>query len=153
MRHRVQRPMYTISSFQNGQDAYPKTSSERQSYFLQCAVKAAQKSSMEHQHGAVIVVDNNIIASGFNHHYEHMCHLNSIHAEVDALMKVKGQRRHLLSDAEMYVVRIGTKNMDCPLKYSKPCCDCQKAIKKYGIRKVYYSTSYEYNQFVQDNTE
>lgn len=127
----------------------PKTSNERQSYFLDYAAKIAQKSVMEHKHGAIIVLDNEIIATGFNYLYEHMCHKNSIHAEVDALLNVKGRRRNMLTEAEMYVVRIGPRNMDCPLKYSRPCCDCQKAIMKYGIRKVYYSTSHEYNQLVE----
>lgn len=127
----------------------PKTSNERQNHFLECAAKVAQKSVMEHKHGAIIVLDNEIIATGFNYLYEHMCHKNSIHAEVDALLNVKGRRRNMLADAEMYVVRIGAKSMDCPLKYSRPCCDCQKAIMKYGIRKVYYSTSYEYNLYLE----
>ena len=108
---------------------------------------------MEHKHGAIIVHDNVVISSGFNYHYEHMCHKKSIHAEVDALLNVRGRRRHVLSEAEMYVVRIGTKSMDCPLKYSRPCCDCQKAIMKYGIPKVYYSTSSEYNQIIEKLTD
>jgi deoxycytidylate deaminase len=130
-------------------ETLPKSSNERQNYFLNCAAKIAQKSSMEHKHGAVIVHDNIIISSGHNYHYDHMCHKKSIHAEVGALLNVKGKRRNLLSDAEMYVVRIGTKSMDCPLKYSRPCCDCQKAIVKYGIRKVYFSTSTEYNKAIE----
>lgn len=141
--------MYTFS-VHDVDEVCPKSGSDRQQYLLQCAAKVAQKSSMEQKHGAVIVVDNAIIATGFNYHYEHMCHKNSIHAEVDALMNVKGRRRNQLSYAEMYVVRIGTKSMDCPLKYSRPCCDCQKAITKYGIRKVFYSTSYEYNECIRE---
>jgi deoxycytidylate deaminase len=134
-------------------DTSPKSCNDRQNYFLQCAAKVAQKSVMDHKHGAIIVLDNTVIATGFNYLYEHMCHKKSIHAEVDALLNVKGRRRNMLNDAEMYVVRIGTKNMDCPLKYSRPCCDCQKAITKYGIRKVYYSTSCEYNQIIEKLTE
>ena len=142
--------MYTFSVHDDADDVCPKSGTDRQQYLLQYAAKVAQKSSMEQKHGAVIVVDNEIIATGFNYHYEHMCHKNSIHAEVDALINVKGRRRNLLTYAEMYVVRIGTKSMDCPLKYSRPCCDCQKAIKKYGIRKVYYSTSCEYNECIRE---
>jgi len=144
--------MYTLSvhSSEKDKDNSPKSSSDRQSYFLNCAAKAAQKSGMDHQHGAVIVIDNTVVATGFNRKYEHMCHLKSIHAEVDALMNVKGRRRQQLGDAEMYVVRIGTQKMQCPLKYSRPCCGCQKAIVKYGIRRVYYSTSCEYNDIIKE---
>jgi deoxycytidylate deaminase len=127
----------------------PKASTERQEYFLNVAAKVAHKSVMTHQHGAVIVLDNTIISTGYNYAYDHMCHTNSIHAEVDALIKVKGVRKNSLTDAEMYVVRIGPNTMSNQLKYSKPCCSCQKAIAKYGIRKVYYSTSVEYNSFVK----
>lgn len=128
----------------------PKNTTDKQEFFMQAAAKVAQKSTMTHQHGAVIVVDNVIISSGFNYVYEHMCHMNSIHAEVDALLKVKGVKKTQLTDAEMYVVRIGPKTLCEQLKYSKPCCSCQKAIAKYGIRKVYYSTSLTYNSFVKD---
>jgi deoxycytidylate deaminase len=73
-----------------------------------------------------------------------MCHGFSIHAEVDALTKVKG-RKNILSEAELYVARIGKFNPAAPstfcLKYSKPCRECSKAILKQGIRKVYYSTT------------
>lgn len=140
--------MYSIAPTKDA--VSPKSSSERQTYFLQCAAKVATKSTMEHKHGAVIVHDNIIIASGFNYVYEHMYHIRSIHAEVDALLKVKSRGKHFLSEAEMYVVRIGTSKMMCPLKYSKPCSGCQKAIHKYGIKRVFYSTNDEYNSMVEN---
>jgi len=117
--------------------------SEKQQTYIDIAMRLAQKSVMEHKHGAVVVINNEVIAVGFNHKQEFMCHQRSIHAEVDAILKVKGRHKSLLNDAEMYVVRIGTVRMNFPLKYSKPCCECQKVIRKYGIRKVYYSTNDE----------
>jgi deoxycytidylate deaminase len=118
-------------------------SSSRKQGFIDHAIKMAQKSTMEHKHGAVIVLHNEIIATGFNHRVDFMCHKYSIHAEVDALLKVKGRTKAFLDEAEMYVVRIGSFQHTCPdffsVRYSKPCADCQKAIVKYGIRKVYYS--------------
>jgi deoxycytidylate deaminase len=111
---------------------------------MEHAVKMAKKSTMEHKHGAVIVHNNEIIATGFNYRKYYMCHGFSIHAEVDALTKLKG-RKNILSEAELYVARIGKFNPACPssfcLKYSKPCRECSKAILKHGIRKVYYSTT------------
>ena len=96
---------------------------------------------MQHQHGAIIVLHNEIIASGFNHRVYYMCHSFSIHAEVDVLAKVKARKNMLnLSEAEMYVVRVAKDKPDC-MKNSKPCADCSNAIVKYGIRRVYYSTT------------
>lgn len=139
--------MYSVAP--GFEDILPKTSSERQDYFLKYAAKIAEKSIMEHKHGAIIVHENTIIATGYNYVYEHMCHNNSIHAEVDALMKVKSKGKNILGETEMYVVRIGSRRLQRPLKYSKPCCDCQKAIRKYGIPRVYYSTNDEYNTTVE----
>ncbi len=116
----------------------------RHQQFMEQAIKMAKKSTMEHKHGAVIVHNNEIIATGFNYRKYYMSHGFSIHAEVDALTKVKG-KRNLLSEAEMYVVRIGRFRPTMPdsycMKYSKPCRECSKAIVKHGIRKVYYSTT------------
>lgn len=116
----------------------------RHQQFMEQAIKMAKKSTMEHKHGAIIVHNNEIIATGFNYRKYYMCHGFSIHAEVDALTKVKG-KKNLLTEAEMYVVRIGRFNPTTPnnycIKLSKPCRECSKAIVKYGIRRVYYSTT------------
>ena len=114
--------------------------------FVEHAIKMAKKSTMEHKHGAVIVLHNEIIATGYNYRQYYRCHGFSVHAEVDALTKVKN-RKNMLSEAEMYVVRISRFNPTCPnefcIKMSKPCRECSKAIMKYGIRRVYYSTTDE----------
>ena len=71
----------------------------------------------------------------------------TIHAEVDAILKAKKKskkQKYDLADADMYVVRIGSIRMDYPLKYSRPCPDCAKAISKHGLRRVYYSTNKEF---------
>jgi deoxycytidylate deaminase len=123
-------------SFFVGRDDIPaKHTNEKQRYFLNRAARIAMKSTMTHKHGAVIVRGDEIIAEGFNHHFVHMYHRFSIHAEADAIYKVK--RHPNLPDCELYVVRIGPQ---C-LKYSKPCADCRKCIEKHGIKKTYYSTN------------
>lgn len=118
----------------------------RHQYFVDYAIRMAKKSTMEHKHGAVIVLHNEIIATGYNHRQYYMCHGYSIHAEIDALAKVKG-KKNILHEAEMYVVRIGKFNPTSPntfcIKNSKPCKDCSKAIVKHEIRRVYYSTTEE----------
>lgn len=129
------------------ENAIAKASSSRQERYMQWAAKVAQKSDMIHKHGCVIVLDDEILCSGFNFHTEHMFHSYSIHAEVDALKKLnKKKYRNSFNKMEMYVVRIGAGKFEGTLKYSKPCEGCQKAILKYGIHKVYYSTNYEYEE-------
>lgn len=124
-------------------DTPAKAVHAKQESFLRKAANIAIRSPMTHRHGCLIVNKaGDIISEGYNHMYVHMYHKFSIHAEVSCLSKLKRNRD--LSDCSMYVVRIGTDNMQNPLKYSRPCPDCTKAIIKSGIKKVYYSTSDEF---------
>lgn len=96
---------------------------------------------MGHRHGCLIVNKaGEIVAEGYNHNYMHFYHKFSIHAEICCLSKMKRNKK-ALSECEMYVVRIGTDNMQQPFKYSRPCPDCTKAIVKAGIKRVYFSTN------------
>ena len=108
----------------------------RQLLFFQRAARAAQRSSMTHKHGCVIVFSDGNTVCGHNHHDIHLTHSFSIHAEVDAMYKASKSRH--LRDCHMYVVRIGVDANT--LKLSRPCSACRKKIEKVGIRKVYYST-------------
>jgi len=117
----------------------PKNSDDRQQYFLERAAQIALKSGMGQKHGCIIANQDGIISIGYNHSTMHMYHLFSMHAEVDALRKIK--KNVDLSNAELYVVRIGPASLGHPLKMSKPCAACSEAIKKRGIGKVYYSWS------------
>ena len=100
---------------------------------------------MNHKHGCVIVYKNKeIIAQGMNQQECDMKEIDSIHAEVNAINQLRkimnGKDKLYVQKCKLYVVRIGTKNMNYPLKESKPCEHCTKAIKKVGIPSVYYST-------------
>lgn len=119
----------------------PKIPDERQQFYLKKAAQMALKSDLLHRHGCVIVNahTDEILSSGYNHNCIHMYHKFSCHAEYDALRKIK--RTFDLSNAEMYVVRIGTQRMGHPLKLSKPCEGCTKLIMKAQIGRVYYSWS------------
>ena len=113
-------------------------SDARQEYFLQKAANVAVRSTMLHQHGSVIVDSktNEIIATGYNQRTEYLSHLYSRHAEIDALLKIK--KNVDLSNAEMYVVRIGPEST---LKLSAPCVGCTKQILKSGLKNIFYSWS------------
>lgn len=126
-----------------------KTCKDKQYSFLRRAMNLAQKSTCEQQrHGCVIVKDDEIIAEGFNHKDIHLSHSFSIHAEVSALLKLGKKNRKFMSQCDLYVVRIGRDSMGNPLKYSKPCQDCMKAIQKAGVRKVFYSSNTEFEQLM-----
>jgi deoxycytidylate deaminase len=122
----------------------PKIINRKHGFYFSKASKIAEKSSMTHQHGCVIVSDEgNILSCGYNKMEDFMCHKYSIHAEIDAICKVK-KNKSILQQSTMYIVRISKRGI--ALKYSKPCSDCQKMIEKYGIKRVYYSTSYEFDK-------
>lgn len=115
-------------------------------YLVNEAKIEAHKSIMLHQHGCIIADENfNIIARGHNK-YKYNNHpttqraiKSTLHAEIDALnncLKTK------LNNSIMIVIRLNkTKNT---VKYSEPCDNCYKIInkmmKKYGLRKVYFTT-------------
>lgn len=103
--------------------------------YVQLARKLATFSDVKnHRHGCVIVRDNKVISTGFNHWKSSD---KTVHAEMDAISKLK--KTEDLRNCELYVVRIGTDLMNCPLKYSRPCEACSACIVKRGIRRIYYS--------------
>ena len=104
------------------------------------AIQLAKKSCMTQQHAAIIVKDREIIAEGINHHISYFEHQYSIHAEVDALSQIKYLSPKFIQDCTMLVVRVGPKSRNYPIRNSKPCENCAKAIQNYGIKKVFYST-------------
>jgi len=115
----------------------PKLSTSRQQAYLDRAARVAEKSTMTHRHGCVIVnCDGVVISEGYNHHRIAMSHKYSIHAEISALYKAKRSRTKL-SQCEMYIVRLGPSGD--VLKYSMPCEQCASEITKAGIRRVYFS--------------
>ena len=113
---------------------------DKQEFFLKRAAQIAARSTLcHHRHGCVIVHDGEVIAEGYNHYTTFFEHQYTMHAEVDALRKIKKNKK--ISECELYVVRIGTDLMGQPLKYSRPCQHCARAIEKSGLKKVYFSTN------------
>lgn len=115
-----------------------ETHNKHEQFIERAAILATKSDLVNHRHGCVIVCKRGrIISEGYNYMWRNM----SIHAEIDALSKLK---KRDLSTCSMYVVRIGTDKMGNPLKYSRPCEKCTEAIYKYGIGKVFYSTSFNF---------
>jgi diaminohydroxyphosphoribosylaminopyrimidine deaminase/5-amino-6-(5-phosphoribosylamino)uracil reductase len=99
--------------------------------FIEIAEKIARSQSNGVQrHGAVIVKGGNIVGSGANRY------TTGTHAEVCALGQ--GAWLNKLRGATIYIVRI---RRDRRFGLSAPCIECQKMLRKYGIRKIYYTTN------------
>jgi deoxycytidylate deaminase len=63
--------------------------------------------------------------------------LKSIHAELDAIFKVKNKEQ--LKGATIYIARLGRNGypgMSCP------CRMCQSLISKYGLKRAVFTTDY-----------
>ena len=112
--------------------------------FLDIAAQTAKFSTMQQKHGAVVVYKNKVIACGFNYMTHYLNDNNSIHAEVAAISQLL-KSRNILNECDIYVVRIASQKFNNCLKMSKPCEKCTKFINKYNIRKIFYSTNYDYD--------
>ena len=120
-----------------------KEINKKQQQFFDKAAEVAKYSTMQQKHGAVVIYKNKVIACGFNYMVSHLNDNNSIHAEVAAISQVF-KNKNILSECDIYVVRIAPMRYNNCLKMSKPCEKCTKFIKKYNVRCTYYSTNYEY---------
>lgn len=139
----------TSDYFQLFDTFLPKNMNDRQNYYMEIASKIALKSVMNHKHGAILVYKKQIISSGYNYYHGE----NSVHAEIATITRMQKRFRKNLSECEMYVVRIGPNDLNCHLKYSKPCYNCQNFIAKNKIKKTYYSTNYKYDTVISEFLE
>lgn len=97
--------------------------------FFRVAMEMSKRSNhSKHAHGSVTVQRNSIVSRGAN--------VGLIHAEVATLRScpiLKDARRVGLT---VFVCRVNNQG---EFRNSKPCCKCQKFMKKWGISKVYYT--------------
>lgn len=126
-----------------------------QKYYFDIAANIAKNSNMFQKHGAVIVYKKTIISTGYNS-YSYNSKTNfSIHAEIVAINNaIKNSNKELLSDSKLYIVRIAPESKSkYILKYSKPCLNCQKYINKFNIKKIFYSTNYDYDKVISSDSD
>lgn len=132
------------------------TPSRRELRFFESAKRISYKSDHDKcSIGAVIVVDNYVLSTGFSTVKTH-----PLQAEYDKKTRYHGQFSRLhaeisslisagkadLSNAEIYIYRedkIGN------LANCRPCSSCAQAIKDAGIRHVFYTLKegYAYEQW------
>jgi deoxycytidylate deaminase len=105
--------------------------------YIQEATRIANRSTMLQKHGCVIVHNRRIVATGYNYILDKK--IQSIHAEIDAINKVKKYGDRFMSECIIIIVRLS--NQDDSLQLSKPCCNCANYIKKNKIPKTYFSST------------
>ena len=118
----------------------------RQQYIKKC-VEEAEKSDITFQHGAVLIKNNKVIASGYNKYSGHTPHhLRTMHAEMNVIQNA-GKN---LENSTLYVIRLSQITND-GLGCSCPCKKCSKFMKLHKINKVVYSTGDGFEtKFVDD---
>lgn len=105
--------------------------SKRLERLKETAYKEALKSIGKQKHGAVVIGNGGRILAKACNHYG-----SGAHAEVRALKRVPHDCKD--SVEEIVVVRVRKSQK---FGMSKPCPECQAAIKEAGIAVVYYSTN------------
>lgn len=107
--------------------------SNRLEKLKEAAYKEALKSTGKQRHGAVVIGNGGRILAKACNYYD-----NRSHAEVRALKRVPHDAKE---DVEELMVVRATKKKKYGL--SKPCEDCQAALKAAKVKVVYYSTDGE----------
>ena len=107
--------------------------------YLNLALNVAMSSSERMKHGAVIVKGGRVLSVGINKFRNHPAIIESdmiktscsVHAEIDALRKIKDAR-----GATIYVARVNKGGLE---RLSRPCDHCYNAIDRAGISKIIYT--------------
>lgn len=95
----------------------------------------------KHKLGAVLVVKGKPISVGHNQYKTHPeAKYTGLHAEIQA---IKSSGKEKIKGSSIFVYR---EKKDESLGVSKPCKDCMKRLKKFGVRWVFYTTE-EYPYF------
>lgn len=109
-------------------------------YLHDYLIKVAEKSCVNQKHSAALIKNGKIINYGYNK-YCSFAKKSTIHAEMDALMTLrKKYKKHQLMNMDIVIIRISPKNHE--LKNSRPCNGCIDILRKFYIRRVYYSDDY-----------
>lgn len=122
---------------------FKEVDSKKNRSFLNKAFNLAGESELpDFKHGAIIVKNGNQIGSGINALKNNPKSLEpgykafgvvSVHAEIAAIRSCKKSN---LEGATIYVARMGKNGA---MAMSRPCENCQKALKEAGIKKVFYT--------------
>lgn len=94
---------------------------------------------MEHQLCALVVNKNRVLAVGYNHRKTHPIsagtRMQQLHAEMHAVLQCSPDT---LAGIDLVVAR-GRASKTPGM--AKPCAVCQNILRRFGIKRVYYTTS------------
>ena len=117
--------------------------SKRDRYYLQAAMGMAAVSESRQQHGAVIVHSGKVLGTGanwarnppavFGEDTESILRNASVHAEMDALSKIK--HKHI-PGGRIYVARVNRRGQS---RLSRPCNQCFTKLYEAGITTYVYT--------------
>lgn len=93
-------------------------------------------------HCAILVSGGAVISVGMNKHklngfvtaYAHHPDVQTIHAEVDAILRVR--KKIDLTGCKIFIAKLGRNG---EVGNSAPCDMCRGALKSYGIKRAYYT--------------
>lgn len=122
-------------------------------YFLKQAELVSQRSSCERaQVGAVVTVNRNCIATGYNggvagldncdevgHRLEEGHCIRTVHAEMNAILQC-ARNGHAMDGATIYVTHF-------------PCINCMKSLAQAGVKRIVYQHDYRNHEFAEEIAE
>lgn len=100
---------------------------------LACAEAEARKSDETFRLGAAVLRGRRVVAAGRNKNVN-ACGLWSVHAEISATWQVRPDLRRGCHVVVVRVLRDGGYGR------ARPCGACRRALAKYGVARVTYTT-------------
>lgn len=105
------------------------------------ALAGAATHDVTHQLCALVVSKNKVLSVGYNQPKTHTISaetkMQQLHAEMHAIL---GCHENAAEGAEVIVVRIRPSGKP---GLAKPCGVCEKILRRFGVRRVFYTTNSE----------
>lgn len=107
------------------------------SYIIETAYKLSQKSNVERaKFGCLISSGNNILVKGYNASFYGSQDRWTIHAEEMTILRAN--RLRIFNRYDDLAITVFRFNKEGKRMHSKPCIECLKLIKKFGIDEICY---------------
>jgi len=113
-------------------------------HIINILIKIAKNSSVNQKHSAALIKGDEIYNIGFNKYCSNAKY-STVHAEIDALMTFNKKYIKGIKGMDIIIIRINnfkSNDNNINLKISRPCNNCIDTLRKFNIRKVYYSDQY-----------
>lgn len=113
----------------------------KEKFFFLAKQLSFHSNHYQHHHGAVIVRKNKVLGVGFNKdktHPQSSHPFYGIHAEFSAILNTKTT---IPKKCDIYIYR---ERKDGSIANSKPCEWCERLLRTYNIKNIYYTTENGY---------